>query len=214
MMVPAAYSVICKRKDSKMKFTVNRKAFMKVISPALAVAGRKSEKYKVEKVAKIPSHTLDTCVRDVHEKIMSETSRQYPGKEYGSLTWKQKHSINQQVYMTAEVDFERLRRVTIIVCKEKLTISASNGSIVLKTEIAGDDLDDLAYRCDEEGILTVESSCLKLFLETLEKYDKLVFSSDCSSIVTIQSEQNKGGIRTVEQCPNRTNDERNSGVVE
>ena len=182
-----------------MKFTVDRMAFMEVIKLAMAVAGRKLGRYNIKKIANLPSHSSDEYVRKVHKAINSAISKQYPGKEYNSLTYGKQHSINSEVIDVVGADNKQLRRITFNVCKDEVTVSASNGVIVLNSKIVGEDLNDLAYECEEEGVLTVESPILQKYLKSLEKYERLVFSHDSSSIVTIQSEQ-KGAIRRFEQC--------------
>ena len=181
-----------------MKFTVNRKAFIEAIKPAMGVAGKEFGKYNIEKYSRMTHQTLNEYLGSVKEAITSSISEVSQNEKYTILT-KARNTIQKKVLAHIIGDFEKLRRITFEAYKDRIIVSSSNGDIVLSIEMSGEDLTSIGYKCEKGGSLTVESARLWVLLESLKKCDKLIFSFDGECLVKIESEQKKDAIRQIEK---------------
>jgi len=180
-----------------MKFTVNRESFIEAIRPAMEVAGKSSKKYDVEKYLGVTSLLVDECERAVSKAIRSAFTKCCQDEKYNSLN-RARNDIEKEACAYLRRDFNQLRRVTIDAQENEIIVSSTNGLVTVTTIISGDDLTALDYKFEEKGLLTVETGHLWIFLQSLERYDRLIFSYDCDCRVLIQSEK-KGAERRFEK---------------
>ena len=144
-----------------MKFTIDRKALIEIIQPAMEVAGRKLGRYNIEKYSGITHQTLSDYTRTVKKAINSSISEVCQNEKYTILATV-KNRIQKHVHSQIIEDYGKLRRITFGARNDKITVSASNGNIMFVSEISGEGLTSLGYKCEKEGVLTVEFSKMKM----------------------------------------------------
>lgn len=203
-MAPAAYSVLTNRKDLTMKFTVNREAFFEAIKPAMEVAGRIFGKYNIEKYSRMTHECLNGYLNVVKNAIDSSISELSQNDKY-TIPTRGNNAIQKKVCAYIINDFEKLKRITFEAYQNRIQVSASNGDIVLSIEISGKDLTAIHYQCEEEGILTVESARLWVFLASVDQCDRISISSEGDWLVKIESEQGKDAVRRFEKLTYHAN---------